>query len=164
MWSAWCFWGSPTSASSSQASRRASGRGCSCSSSVRSSRCSTSRCSASRSSSTTPWSGCRRTSTTGAETCMDSESGRPYGSAVSSTPSDPGRGDQKPDDGPHRDDRADGTQQPAPSDSQAGGGQYGAPPAGQYGDQPGQYGQQGQPGQYYGQPGQYGAQPGQYGQ
>ena len=95
---------------------------------------------------------------------MDSESSRPYGSAVSSTPSDPGRGDQKPDDGTHRDDRADGTQQPTPSDSQAEGGQYGVPPAGQYGGQPGQYGQQaGQPGQYYGQPGQYGAQPGQYG-
>lgn len=99
---------------------------------------------------------------------MDSESGRPYGNAVSSTPSDPGRGDQKPDGGPHRDDRADGTQQPAPSDSQAEGAQYGAPPAGQYGAQPGQYDpygrQAGQPGPYYGQPGQYGAQPGQYDQ
>jgi hypothetical protein len=99
---------------------------------------------------------------------VDSESGRPYGNAVSSTPSDPGRGEQKPEGAPHRDDRADGTQQPAPSDSQAGGAQYGAPPAGQYGGQPGQYdpyGQQaGQPGPYYGQPGQYGAQPGQYGQ
>jgi hypothetical protein len=85
---------------------------------------------------------------------VDSESARPYGNAVSSTPSDPGRGDQQPDAGPHRDDRADGPQQPAPSDRPGEGAQYGAPPAGQYGGQPGQYG----PGPYN-QPGQYGGQP-----
>jgi hypothetical protein len=89
-----------------------------------------------------------------------------------STPSDPQRGGQQPDDGSRAAAPDGGVATPEPESASSAGDQQpqqGQQPTteqpGEYG-QPGQYNPYAQPGQYnpYAQPGQYGGQPGQYGQ